>query len=111
MRRCAALEDTGRRAARARNCVTWPSWRDADRNGGSEPGEVRPLGEHGIEALSCRVAEGRWHLHGGMAERRPIQRRAEHDRAMTSFSGRPIESCRPLRSHVAVSTPASARAL
>jgi hypothetical protein len=33
-------------------------WRDANRNGRSEPGEVLPLARHGIEALSCRFLKG-----------------------------------------------------
>jgi hypothetical protein len=33
-------------------------WHDRNRNGLSEAGEVRPLAEHGIIALSCRFAEG-----------------------------------------------------
>jgi hypothetical protein len=36
-------------------------WHDANSNGLSEPGEVRPLAEHGISGLSCRftAANGR----------------------------------------------------
>lgn len=36
-------------------------WRDANRNGISEPGEVRPVAERGITGLSCRFtrADGR----------------------------------------------------
>jgi hypothetical protein len=33
-------------------------WHDANSNGISEPGEVRPLAEHGIVALSCSYDEG-----------------------------------------------------
>ena len=33
-------------------------WRDANGNGRSERGEVRPLAHHGIEAVSCRFAPG-----------------------------------------------------
>lgn len=36
-------------------------WRDANSNGVSEPGEVRPLAEHGIVALSCRSQADRAH--------------------------------------------------
>jgi len=33
-------------------------WRDGNRNGTSEPGEVRPLDRYGIVALSCRSTPG-----------------------------------------------------
>jgi hypothetical protein len=33
-------------------------WRDANGNGRSEPGEVRTLAHHGIQALSCRYSSG-----------------------------------------------------
>jgi len=33
-------------------------WRDANVNGVSDPGEVRPLAQHGIVALSCRFTRG-----------------------------------------------------
>ena len=32
-------------------------WHDRDRDGVSDPGEVRPLAAHGIEALSCRYVD------------------------------------------------------
>ena len=34
-------------------------WHDANSNGVSDAGEVRPVGEHGITAISCRAAAGK----------------------------------------------------
>lgn len=50
----AALDDNGDGELRGKELVGLALWHDANGNGVSEPGEVKPLAEHGIIALSCR---------------------------------------------------------
>lgn len=50
----AALDDNGDGELRGRELAGLAIWCDANSNGVSEPGEVRPLSAHGIVALSCR---------------------------------------------------------
>ena len=54
----AALDDNGDRELRGPELRYLAIWRDANRNGRSERGEVLPLIRHGIEALSCRFTKG-----------------------------------------------------
>jgi hypothetical protein len=44
-------------------------WQDANGDGVSDPGEVRPLGAHGIVALTCRGAQGDGVFAAAVAER------------------------------------------
>jgi hypothetical protein len=54
----AALDDNRDGELRGPELRHLAVWRDANRNGRSEPGEVLPLARHGIEALSCRFVKG-----------------------------------------------------
>lgn len=54
----AALDDNGDGELRGPELRYLAIWRDANRNGRSEKGEVVPLARHGIEALSCRFEKG-----------------------------------------------------
>jgi hypothetical protein len=54
----AALDDNGDGELRGPELRYLAIWRDANRNGRSEKGEVLPLARHGIEALSCRFDKG-----------------------------------------------------
>ncbi|MBI4613561.1 MAG: hypothetical protein HY720_08135 [Planctomycetes bacterium] len=49
-----ALDDDGDGRLAGQELAGLALWRDANANGRSEPGEVRPLADWGIEALSCR---------------------------------------------------------
>lgn len=53
-----ALDDNGDGELRGSELRYLAIWRDANRNGRSEKGEVVPLARHGIEALSCRFEKG-----------------------------------------------------
>jgi tetratricopeptide (TPR) repeat protein len=53
-----ALDDNGDGELRGGELRHLAIWHDANRNGRSEPGEVRALTHHGIEALSCRFSMG-----------------------------------------------------
>jgi tetratricopeptide (TPR) repeat protein len=53
-----ALDDNGDGELRGKELRHLALWRDANGNGRSEPGEVRTLAHHGIEALSCRFSNG-----------------------------------------------------
>jgi hypothetical protein len=53
-----ALDDNGDGELRGPELRYLAIWRDANRNGRSEKGEVVPLARHGIEALSCRFEKG-----------------------------------------------------
>ena len=50
----AALDDDGDGVLRGRELDGLALWHDANGNGVCDPGEVRPLAEWGIVALSCR---------------------------------------------------------
>jgi hypothetical protein len=54
----AALDDDGDGELRGRELMHLAIWHDSNRNGISDPGEVRPLSAHRIVAISCRYAEG-----------------------------------------------------
>jgi len=54
----AALDDDGDGQLRGRELQHLAVWRDANQNGVSEAGEVRPLSAYGIAALSCGYVEG-----------------------------------------------------
>jgi hypothetical protein len=49
----AALDDNGDGQLRGKELSGLCLWRDANQNGASESGEVRPLAVHGIVAISC----------------------------------------------------------
>lgn len=49
----ATLDDNRDGSLRGEELVGLAIWCDANQNGKSEPGEVQPLAEHGIVALSC----------------------------------------------------------
>lgn len=49
----AALDDNRDGSLRGQELAGLAIWCDANRNGRSEPGEVKPLAAHGIVALSC----------------------------------------------------------
>ena len=53
-----ALDDNGDGELRGPELRYLAIWRDANRNGRSEKGEVVPLARHGIDALSCRFEKG-----------------------------------------------------
>jgi tetratricopeptide (TPR) repeat protein len=55
----AALDDDGDGRLAGEELAGLGIWRDANTNGVSEPGEVRPVGAWGITALSCRYDEHR----------------------------------------------------
>ena len=73
-----ALDDDGDGELRGRELRHLALWRDMDRDAVSDPGEVRPLSEYGIVALTCRGGKG-----DGILRRRsgrtgrPIQRRPD----------------------------------
>jgi tetratricopeptide (TPR) repeat protein len=50
----AALDDDGDGTLRGDELKSLAIWNDRNGNGVSEPGEVRPLAEHGVTAVSCR---------------------------------------------------------
>lgn len=50
----AALDDNHDGELSGRELAGLSLWHDANGNGVSEPGEVRPVGSHGIVAISCR---------------------------------------------------------
>jgi tetratricopeptide (TPR) repeat protein len=50
----AALDDNGDGRLTGAELEGLALWHDANGNGVSDPGEVKPLAEHGITALSCR---------------------------------------------------------
>ena len=52
----AALDDNRDGELRGKELAGLALWHDANGNGISEPGEVKPLSEYGIIALSCRFA-------------------------------------------------------
>jgi tetratricopeptide (TPR) repeat protein len=54
----AALDDDGDGELTDAELRYLAIWHDANRNGISDRGEVRPLAEHGIVALSCRYVAG-----------------------------------------------------
>jgi len=54
----AALDDNGDHELRGPELRYLAIWRDANRNGRSDKGEVLPLTRYGIEALSCRFEKG-----------------------------------------------------
>ncbi len=53
-----ALDDNGDGELRGAELRHLAIWHDANRNGRSEPGEVRSLAQHGIDAVSCRFSKG-----------------------------------------------------
>jgi hypothetical protein len=55
----AALDDNADGKLAGAELAGLAIWRDANSNGASEPGEVRPLAEYGIVALSCRAQPDR----------------------------------------------------
>jgi hypothetical protein len=52
-----ALDDDGNRELRGAELRNLAIWRDSDRDGVSDPGEVKPLAAHGIVALSCEYTD------------------------------------------------------
>ncbi len=54
----AALDDDDSGALTGDELRDLAIWHDRNTNGISEPGEVRPLADHGIVGLSCRYVEG-----------------------------------------------------
>ena len=54
----AALDDDGDGELRGSELRNMALWIDRNRDGLSDPDEVRPLAAHGIVALSCRYVEG-----------------------------------------------------
>jgi tetratricopeptide (TPR) repeat protein len=54
----AALDDDRDGELRGQELRHLALWRDADSDGTADPGEVRPLADHGIAALSCRSVPG-----------------------------------------------------
>ena len=53
-----ALDDNGDGELSGPELKHLAIWQDRNANGSSEPGEVRPLAEHGIVALSCSYSAG-----------------------------------------------------
>lgn len=53
-----ALDDDGDRQLTGSELRHLALWHDANQNGFSEPGEVRPLSAHGIVAISCEHVRG-----------------------------------------------------
>jgi hypothetical protein len=53
-----ALDDDGSGELTGRELRYLALWRDTDRNGTSDPGEVQPLERYGVAALSCRDEPG-----------------------------------------------------
>ena len=64
-----ALDDDGDGELRGRELRHLALWRDVNRNAVSDPGEVRPLSEYGIVALTCRGAKGDGIFTAAVAER------------------------------------------
>ncbi len=64
-----ALDDDGDGELRGRELRYLALWRDVNRDAVSDPGEVRPLSEFGIVALTCRGAKGDGILTAAVAER------------------------------------------
>jgi hypothetical protein len=54
----AALDDDGDGELAERELRHLAIWRDGNGNGVSDPGEVRPLAQHGIVAISCAFVAG-----------------------------------------------------
>jgi tetratricopeptide (TPR) repeat protein len=54
----AALDDDGNGELSGTELRHLAIWHDADRDGISDPGEVRSLADHGIVSLSCRFTRG-----------------------------------------------------
>jgi hypothetical protein len=52
-RALASLDDDGNGEESGEELRDLALWRDRNSNGTSDPGEVRPLSDHGIVALSC----------------------------------------------------------
>ena len=53
-----ALDDNGDGELRGNELRYLAVWHDANRNGRSERGEVKPVARHGIESLSCKYSAG-----------------------------------------------------
>ena len=53
-----ALDDDDSGALTGEELRDLAIWHDRNTNGISEPGEVRPLSDHGIVGLSCRYVDG-----------------------------------------------------
>ena len=64
-----ALDDDGDGELRGRELRHLALWRDVNRDAVSDPGEVRPLSESGIVALTCRGAKGDGIFTAAVAER------------------------------------------
>ena len=64
-----ALDDDGDGELRGRELRHLALWRDVNRDGVSDPGEVRPLAQFGIVALKCRGLKGDGIFTAAVAER------------------------------------------
>jgi hypothetical protein len=64
-----ALDDDGDGELRGRELRHLALWRDVNRDAVSDPGEVRPLSEYGIVALTCRGGKGDGIYAAAVAER------------------------------------------
>jgi hypothetical protein len=60
----AALDDDGDSKLGGSELRGLALWHDANRNGLSDAGEVKPLGDYGIVSLSCRYERDRTHPDG-----------------------------------------------
>jgi len=56
-----ALDDNGDGELTGKELAGLALWHDANGNGVSDPGEVKPVGEHGIVALSCKHERDKAH--------------------------------------------------
>jgi len=92
----AALDDNGDGELKGPELRYLAVWHDVNRDGISDPGEVRPLEAHGIVALSCRYAPGDGLL---VAARSPAGVRLRDGRTRATYDV-------ILRPSASVSTPA-----